>query len=74
MLKQKSLMMLPADMALVEDPEYRKYVVQYVKDGDKFANDFAAAFEKLLELGVEYKTVDGSTHGKNTSIWKRIFG
>jgi catalase (peroxidase I) len=61
-------------MALIEDPEFRKYVVQYAKDGDKFANDFAAAFGKLLELGVDFKTTDGSTQGKNTSLWKKIFG
>jgi cytochrome c peroxidase len=73
-VKTKSLMMLPADMALIEDPEFRKYVVQYAKDGDKFAKDFATAFGKLLELGVEFKTTDGSSHGKNESLWKRIFG
>ncbi len=73
-VKTKSLMMLPADMALIEDPEFRKYVVQYAKDGDKFAKDFATVFEKLLELGVDFKTTDGSTQGKNTSLWSRIFG
>jgi catalase (peroxidase I) len=67
-------MMLPADMALIEDPEFRKYVVEYAKDDAKFAKDFAAAFEKLLELGVDFKTTDGSTQGKNTSLWSRIFG
>ncbi|CAF1074445.1 unnamed protein product [Rotaria sp. Silwood1] len=73
-VKTKTLMMLPADMALVEDPEFRKYVVQYAKDGDKFSKDFAAAFEKLLELGVDFKTTDGSRQGKNVSLWSRIFG
>ncbi|CAF4010227.1 unnamed protein product, partial [Rotaria magnacalcarata] len=69
-VKTKTLMMLPADMALIEDPEFRKYVVQYAKDGDTFAKDFAAAFEKLLELGVDFKTADGN----NRSLWSRIFG
>ncbi|CAG8604040.1 217_t:CDS:2 [Funneliformis mosseae] len=46
------LMMLPADMALVWDPEFKKIVEEYAKDKQAFFNDFAAAFGKLLELGV----------------------
>lgn len=48
-------MMTPADMAFVEDPEFKKFVVMYAKDQDLFFKDFAAAFSKLLELGVPYK-------------------
>ena len=73
-VKTKSLMMLPSDMALVEDPQFKKHVVLYAKDGETFAKDFAKAFSKLLELGVSFQTTDGSTHGKNTSLWSRIFG
>lgn len=48
------LMMLPSDIALVQDPEFRKYVEMYAKDEDLFFSDFAKAFSKLLELGVPF--------------------
>jgi len=51
----KDLMMLPADMALVEDKEFRKYCELYAKDRNAFFKDFAAAYAKLLELGVPFK-------------------
>jgi len=47
------LMMLPADLALIQDPEFKKIVEDYAKDEDKFFKDFAAAFQKLEELGVK---------------------
>jgi len=50
------LMMLPADLSLVEDPEFKKYVELYAKDEQLFFKDFAAAFEKLEELGVPFKS------------------
>ncbi|RUS13329.1 heme peroxidase, partial [Endogone sp. FLAS-F59071] len=49
------LMMLPADMALVWDKQFKKYVELYAKDDKKFFEDFSAAFAKLLELGVPSK-------------------
>lgn len=45
------IMMLPTDMALLEEP-FRQYVELYAKDQQKFFDDFAAAFLKLIELGV----------------------
>jgi len=51
----KDLMMLPADMALLEDKEFRKYVELYAKDRSAFFKDFSAAYSKLLELGVPFK-------------------
>ena len=48
------LMMLPSDMALLADPEFKKWVEVYAKNGDRFATDFAKAFAKLLELGVPF--------------------
>jgi len=48
------LMMLPADLAFVQDPEFKKYVELYAKDQNVFFTDFAKAFQKLLELGVPY--------------------
>jgi len=63
--KTKQLMMLPADMALVNDPSFKKYVELYAKDQEKFKKDFASAFSKLLELGVKFPS---------TSWWSKIFG
>eukprot|EP01006_Ploeotia_vitrea_P022402 TRINITY_DN54813_c0_g1_i1.p1 TRINITY_DN54813_c0_g1~~TRINITY_DN54813_c0_g1_i1.p1 ORF type:complete len:296 (-),score=37.60 TRINITY_DN54813_c0_g1_i1:83-970(-) len=44
-------MMLPSDMALLDDPTMKTYVETYAKDQKKFFNDFASAFQKLQELG-----------------------
>lgn len=49
-----NLMMLPSDMILIQDPEFKKYVELYAKDEDLFFKDFAKAFAKLLELGVPF--------------------
>ncbi|KAL7577756.1 hypothetical protein ACA910_010517 [Epithemia clementina (nom. ined.)] len=48
------LMMLPSDMALLADPEFKKWVEIYAKDSDRFYTDFSKAFAKLLELGVPF--------------------
>jgi cytochrome c peroxidase len=45
-------MMLPTDIALLEEP-FRQYVELYAKDQQKFFDDFSAAFLKLIELGVQ---------------------
>ena len=50
----KSLMMLPADMSLIQDKAFRKHVERYAKDNDAFFVDFALAIEKLFELGVPF--------------------
>ncbi|ODQ63636.1 heme peroxidase [Nadsonia fulvescens var. elongata DSM 6958] len=55
----KSLMMLPSDYALIQDKQFKKYVEKYAKDCDLFFKDFATVFQKLLELGVDFKP--GST-------------
>ncbi|KAI8868713.1 heme peroxidase, partial [Ramicandelaber brevisporus] len=51
----KSLMMLPGDMAFRDDSDFKKYVEIYAKDEGKFFEDFSAAYVKLLELGVPFK-------------------
>jgi cytochrome c peroxidase len=48
------LMMLPIDMALVLDPDFKKWVVAYAKNEELFFKEFASAFSKLLELGVPF--------------------
>ncbi|KAF9995027.1 heme peroxidase [Entomortierella chlamydospora] len=50
----KSLMMLPADMAMLKDKEFKKWVEIYAKDEKKFFEDFAKAAEKLFELGCKF--------------------
>lgn len=61
-----TLMMLPTDMALLWDKKFRKYVDLYAKDEAKFLEDFAAAFSKLMELGVPFPapTAASQTHEK----------
>jgi len=79
----KDLMMLPSDMALVRDPEFMKYVQVYAKDKERFFKDFAAAFGKLLELGVTFESkpapaasapVEAAKPQEKLSWRKRIFG
>jgi len=48
------LMMLPADMVIIQDPKFRKYVELYAKDEDLFFKDFTAAWTKLTENGVKF--------------------
>lgn len=62
------LMMLPADLALLEDPAFRKHVERYANDEVAFEKDFAKAFSKLLALGVENSTNPSikNHHGAHT--------
>jgi cytochrome c peroxidase len=50
----RELMMLPSDIALLKDKNFRKYVELYAKDNAKFFEDFAKVYKKLLELGVKF--------------------
>ncbi|KAG0254972.1 heme peroxidase [Mortierella polycephala] len=52
--ESRSLMMLPADMAMSTDKEFRKWVEIYAKDEQKFFEDFAKVAQKLFELGVNF--------------------
>jgi len=45
------LMMLPSDIVLLQDKEFRKWVDVYAKYDMKFQKDFAAAVGKLFALG-----------------------
>ncbi|RHZ88451.1 hypothetical protein Glove_22g67 [Diversispora epigaea] len=47
------LMMLPTDLALRNDEKFKEIVEIYAKNKGEFFNDFAEAFGKLLELGVD---------------------
>ena len=52
----KSLMMLPTDMALIKDKEFKKHVERYAEDNDVFFKDFRDVLVKLLELGVPFQS------------------
>ncbi len=47
-------MMLPADMALVQDKKFKAWVQKYAADNDLFFKDFSAVMVKLFELGVPF--------------------
>ncbi|CAH2351445.1 putative peroxidase [[Candida] railenensis] len=49
----KSLMMLNTDLELVRDKDYFSWVKTYANDSQRFFDDFAQSFGKLLELGIE---------------------
>jgi cytochrome c peroxidase len=53
--KTGSLMMLPSDMALIQDKKFKEWVVEYSANSDLFFHDFSKAFSRLLELGVPEK-------------------
>ena len=44
-------MMLPSDLALVQDADFKPYVMEYAKAKKAFFAVFALAFQKLEELG-----------------------
>lgn len=49
-----SLMMLPTDMALVQDKKFKEWVETYAKDENKFYSDFSKVLARLFELGVPF--------------------
>ncbi|CAG8433456.1 1788_t:CDS:2 [Diversispora eburnea] len=61
------LMMLPADLALIQDKKLKPYVEEYAKDEELFFKDFSAAFHKLQELGLTRTGEETVYHFKRTS-------
>jgi len=53
------LMRLPSDMCMRTDPHFRKWGEVYANDKERFFRDFAAAYRKLLHLGVPNQRRDG---------------
>lgn len=45
--------MLPVDLALLHDPEFRSAVEEYAADEEAFFKDFSYAFEKVKRCHVE---------------------
>ena len=62
--------MLPTDLALIQDPAFRKFVEIYSNDQERFFKDFASAYSKLLELGVKFPQQTGLGNG---NMWRNIF-
>jgi cytochrome c peroxidase len=60
-------MMLPSDMALVKDKEFKKHVERYAKDVDVFFKEFSDVFVKLLELGVPFASKEEDRYVFKTS-------
>ena len=50
--KSGELMMLPTDLALIQDSKLRPIVEEYAMNQEKFLEDFGKAWIKLQELGV----------------------
>jgi cytochrome c peroxidase len=48
------VMMLPAEISMYNDKEFKKYFDLYAKDQGKFYEDFAKVATKLFELGVPF--------------------
>lgn len=46
-----TLVMLPTDIALIEDPIFREHVERYAADQQVFFDEFSAAYGKLMCLG-----------------------
>jgi len=70
------LMMLPADIALRDDPAFRKYVELYAKDEKVFYDDFSKAWPKLMNLGWSGsgRASGGSGSGSSTTLAFFIIG
>lgn len=49
--KSGELMMLPTDVCLLDDADFRVWVEKYAADQDAWFADFALAFQKLTEAG-----------------------
>ena len=59
-------MMLPTDMELIKDKEFRKHVERYAKDEAVFMNEFRDVVGKLFELGVPFKSEEKIVFKRST--------
>ena len=50
-VETETLCMLPTDMALIEDDEFRPFVELYAEDEEAFFKDFSDAYARLMALG-----------------------
>ncbi|KAI6650620.1 hypothetical protein LOD99_7670 [Oopsacas minuta] len=49
------LVMLPTDIALIQTPDFKKFVVKFAKDEAYFFQVFSKAWTELMELGTNIK-------------------
>ncbi|KAI5647839.1 hypothetical protein M9H77_33844 [Catharanthus roseus] len=70
--ESEGLLKLPTDKALLDDPEFRKYVELYAKDEDTFFKDYATSHKKLSELG--FAPASKSTVKDSTILVQSAFG
>ncbi|KAL1554441.1 L-ascorbate peroxidase 3 [Salvia divinorum] len=49
--ESEGLLKLSTDLALLDDPDFRRYVELYAKDEDAFFRDYTESHKKLSELG-----------------------
>ena len=54
----KRLMMLPTDMALIQDPIFKKHVEVYARNEEEFFDDFSDTFAKLTSMGCDFNNDD----------------
>jgi catalase (peroxidase I) len=57
----KHQMMLVADMVMLWDPEFKKYLDVYAEDEETLKKDFGVAYKKLTELGVPVLAMPNTT-------------
>ena len=62
----------PTDIALIVDPKFKKWVEIYARDKEKFYADFANAFAKLVELGIQ-RDAQGNVMKKGMQDGKAVW-
>jgi cytochrome c peroxidase len=62
---ETELMMLPTDIALIQDKSFRRWVELYARDQERFFSDFTKVFEKLIELGIQRDAEGKITNSDN---------
>ena len=50
--------MLPTDMALIQDPIFKKHVEVYARNEEEFFDDFSDTFAKLTSMGCDFNNDD----------------
>lgn len=66
--ESEGLLKLPTDIALLDDPEFRRYVELYAKDEDAFFKDYAVSHKKLSELGFTTGSTSAKVSIKDSTI------
>ncbi|KAK8563068.1 hypothetical protein V6N13_018389 [Hibiscus sabdariffa] len=66
--ESEGLLKLPTDKALLDDPEFRKYVELYAKDEDAFFRDYAESHKKLSELGFTPSSARSKSIVKDSTV------